>query len=323
MKRTFGIWIIVLIATGLITLLYGPLSWEELWTGQGGWHPVLDHRLPRFIVLMATGASLAVSGAIMQALFQNPLASPSVLGISFGGSLLVVVVSALNLHLETPYAIPIAAFTGCVLTMLLVYSLARRRDGTSLPILILTGIAISTLLLAIQSAILYALKDRWQLILSLTEWEAGSTHNLSWKQVHMQVPLTIVGLFGALYYRKTLNILALGDDEAYSLGIDVKRVRFRLILCVALLTGGSLAGLGNIAFFGLILPHVIRNAITLDNYYLIPLALLMGATTLPLFDILLRLFEIYTFTIGNVSAILGGAFFLILLFQNKNRYAYH
>lgn len=323
MRRVVGTWMALLLFTGLITLLYGPLSFGDLWMGQDSWHPILDHRLPRFIVLMATGASLAVSGAIMQALFQNPLASPSVLGISFGGSLLVIIVSALNLHLETPYAIPIAAFTGCVLTMLLVYNLARRREGTSLHILILTGIAISTLLLAVQSAILYALKDRWQLILSLTEWEAGSTHNLSWKQVHMQLPLTIVGLFGAMYYRNTLNILALGDEEAYSLGVDVKKVRFRLILCVSLLTGGSLAGLGNIAFFGLVLPHVIRSAVTLDNYFLIPLAVLMGATTLPLFDILLRIFEIYNFTIGNVSAIMGGAFFLILLFQNKNRYAYN
>lgn len=323
MRYTSLIWLTLLLLTAVLTLAHGPASWSELLHWQTPWHPVLDHRLPRLIVLMATGASLAVSGAIMQALFQNPLASPSVLGISFGGSLLVVIASALNLHLDTPYAIPIAAFTGCVLTMLLVYNLSRRNGGTSLHTLILTGIAISTILLALQSALLYALKDRWQLILTLTEWEAGSTHNLTWKQVHMQLPLTLVGLFVALYYRRTLNILALGQEEALALGVDVQKVRFRLILAVSLLTGGALAGLGNVAFFGLILPHVMRNLVSTDNYILLPATLLAGATMLPLFDILLRLFEIYNFTIGNVSAILGGLFFLILLFQPRHRYAFN
>ena len=167
-----GLWVALIGFISLLTLFYGSLSWEEMLTFDGGWHPLLDQRLPRLIVLLATGASLAVSGAVMQALFQNPLASPSVLGISFGGSLLVVIVSALDWHLQSPYAVSIAAFTGCLLVMLLVYGLSRSSEGTAPHTLILTGIAVSTVLLAFQGALLYALKDRWQLILTLTEWEA-------------------------------------------------------------------------------------------------------------------------------------------------------
>ena len=308
--------IALLVAVSLLTLFYGSNPFEV--------SSILNYRLPRLIVLLATGASLAVSGAIMQALFQNPLASPSVLGISFGGSLLVVIASIFDLPLHFPYALSIAAFSGCLLTLLLVYGLSRSPEGVFPHMLILTGIAVSTVFLALQGALLYALKDRWQLILTLTEWEAGSTYHLTWKQVHIQLPLTFVGLFGAFYYRRTLNLLALGDEEALALGVNVKTVRFRLFLAVSLLTGGALAAVGIIAFFGLILPHVIRTLTGSDNERLIPYAIVGGAIILSLLDISLRVLDIHNFTIGNISAILGGAFFLLLLYQNKRRsfYAY-
>lgn len=309
----------------ILTLFLGDTPWTTVWTGfvnrlNGSnhlWNPLLDERLPRLIVLLCTGASLAVAGAVMQALFQNPLASPSVLGISCGGSLLVLLVFIFGWHLQFPYAVPLAAFLGALATLLIIYFLARQSNGTTLHSLILTGIALSTLLIAIQGAIIFALRDQWQLIQTLTEWEAGSTTDRNWKHVHMQLPLTLVGLSGCLLYRKELDILALGEEEAKNLGVEVEKVRWRLFWCVALLTGGTIAAVGIIAFFGLVLPHVVRRLQGSSNRHLIPLCILSGSTALAAMDLTLRILGIHAFSIGNVSAILGGIFFLLLLFRRK------
>jgi iron complex transport system permease protein len=321
----------LLVVGSILTLVHGEIPWSNVWEGfllrlQGRsdlWNPLLDERIPRLIVLVCTGASLAVSGAIMQSLFHNPLASPSVLGISAGGCLLVVLVFILNLRFSHPYALPLAAFIGCFLTLCLVYSLSHWQEGRQLTNLILTGIAISTLLIAIQGLLLYALRDRWQLIQTITEWEAGSTIDRSWQHVHMQLPLTLVGLWGCWVYREELNILALGEEEAKNLGVDVQRVRWRLFLCISLLTGGALAAVGMIAFFGLVLPHIIRRLQGPDHLFLIPLCLVAGAAVLTLLDFCLRFFELHDVSIGNLSAIIGGLFFLFLLFRPQKNLAYY
>lgn len=322
MTRTLlgALWLLLGLCS-LATLLLGDLPWNVVWEGflqrihheTSTWNPLLDERLPRLLVILCTGASLAVSGAVMQALFQNPLASPSVLGISCGGSLAAIPIFIFEWHVGHPFFVPLAAFGGSLGTLLLVYALARKGSFVSIPTLILTGIAISTLLLAIQGAVLFALRDNWQLVQMITEWEAGSTADRNWKHVHMQLPLTLVGLIGCLRYRQELNILALGDEEALNLGVDVPKVRWRLFLFVALLTGGAIAAVGIIAFFGLVIPHLLRQLQGPDHQRLIPICILGGATFLALIDILLRIFGIHALSIGNVSAILGGLFFLILL----------
>jgi iron complex transport system permease protein len=317
---TFSCFFFLLVGI-VATLLTGAIPLNEVIAGayeritehNGNWNPLLDERLPRLIVLLCTGASLAVSGAVLQALFHNPLASPSILGMSCGGSLFVTLIFILNWHHPYPYSIPLAAIAGCLITLLVVYGLSIRNGEVQITTLILTGIAVSTLLLAIQGAITYALRDQWQLIQTLTEWEAGSTADRSWKHVHMQLPITLVGLWGCWTYSHEINILALGEEEAKNLGVEVDKVRWRLFLCVALLTGGALAAVGLIAFFGLVLPHVIRRIAGPDSRSLIPLNILAGSTTLMLLDILLRIFSIHSFSIGNISTILGGIFFLILL----------
>lgn len=321
----------VLFLSALLILFQGETPWEKIWEGallriQGesnGWNPLLDERIPRLIVLISTGASLAVSGVVMQSLFHNPLASPSVLGISAGGCLSVIFIFILDLKMAFPYALPLAAFFGCFMTLCLVYGLSRCQTGKPLTNLILTGIAISSLLLAIQGVLLYALRDRWQLIQTITEWEAGSTIDRSWQHVHMQLPLTLVGLWGCWNYREELNILALGDEEALNLGVDVKRVRWHLFLCIALLTGGALAAVGMIAFFGLVLPHILRRLSGPSHFVLIPLCIVAGGAVLTLFDFFLRFFELHQISIGNLSAIIGGIFFLLLLFRPQQNLAYY
>lgn len=309
------------------TLINGETPWEEVWTGVQNrmtgmpyrWNPLLDERLPRLIVILCTGASLAVSGAVMQSIFHNPLACPSVLGISSGGCLLVVLVFIAEWHFSALYALPLAAFFGCLLTLCLVYALARFQTGWNLNNLILTGIAVSTLLIAFKGWVLYALRDQWQLIQTITEWETGSTIDRNWQHVHMQLPLTIIGLLGCLFYRQELNILALGEEEAQNLGVNVRKVRWRLFLCVSLLTGGALAAIGMIAFFSLLLPHLIRGLYGPDHNRLIPLCILTGAVVFASLDLSLRFFNIYSVSIGNLSAIIGGLFFLLLLFRKGRR----
>ena len=321
---------LLLLLGSLFTLGYGETPWEKIWEGVLSridgrselWNPLLDERLPRLIVLICTGASLAVSGAIMQSMFHNPLASPSVLGISSGGCLAVILVFIFDLRFTYPYALPLAAFTGCFATLCLVYALSRWQEGRHLTNLILTGIAVSTLLIAIQGLLLYALRDRWQLIQTITEWEAGSTIDRSWQHVHMQLPLTLVGLAGCWAYREELNLLALGEEEAKNLGVDVQVVRWRLFLCISLLTGGAIAAVGMIAFFGLVLPHIVRRLQGSDHLPLIPSCLIGGAAILTCLDCSLRFFSLHDISIGNLSAIIGGIFFLFLLFRPQKNLAY-
>jgi iron complex transport system permease protein len=317
----------ILFISSLLTVINGETPWTIVWQDSlqrfhhngGNWNPLLDERLPRLIVLICTGASLAVSGAVMQSLFQNSLASPSVLGISSGGCLAGVLVFIFNYQVTFPHALPLSAFIGCLVTLGLVYSLSKMQEGAQLNNLILTGIAISSLLLAAQGVVLFALRDQWQLIQTITEWEAGSTFDRSWQHVHMQLPLAIVGLFGCFWYRRELNLLALGEEEALNMGVNVKQVRWRLFLCIALLTGGALAAVGMIAFFGLVLPHIVRKLFGPDHRVLIPLCMLAGAAVLTSIDVFLRYFEIFSISLGNFSAILGGIFFIFLLFKKQKR----
>ena len=317
---------ILLVFFSIATLLVGDTPLNIIWEGiqnrffgdLSEWNPLLDERLPRLIVIICTGASLAVSGAVMQALFHNPLASPSVLGITSGGSLAVVAILIFGWHHDFPFLLPISASIGCFATLLIVYALSYARGGgASMTTLILSGIAISTVLMSVQSAIMYAFRDHWQLIQTLTEWEAGSTMDRSWQHVHMQLPLTLVGLSGCWLYRNEINILALGEEEAKNLGVEVETVRWRLFVCIALLTGGAIAAVGIIAYFGLVLPNLIRRLQGPDNRSLIPLCILIGSALLVGLDILMRIFHVHSLSIGNISAIVGGGFFLVLLFETN------
>jgi len=320
---------LLLVLFAILTLVVGEIPFASVWQGvqerffgeSTRWNPLLDERLPRLIVILCTGASLAVSGAVMQALFQNPLASPSVLGISCGGCLLVIPIFIFQLHTQFPFVVPAAAFSGCLLTLGAVYSLSRVQGQVHVGSLILTGIAVSTLLLAIQGALLYVLRDRWQLIQLVTEWIAGSTADRTWTHVHMQLPLTLLGLAGCWIYRQELNVLSLGDEEACNLGVEVRVVRWRLMLCVALLTGGAIAAVGMVAFYGLVLPHIVRKVWGADCMKLIPFCMLAGATAFVGIDLALRVLGLHTLSIGNVSALLGGCFFLFLLTEKRRVYA--
>jgi len=317
----------LLFISAVLTLIIGEIPFSEVGksalerlTGNSqAWNPLLDERLPRWIVLVCTGASLAVSGAVMQALFQNPLASPSILGISCGGSLAIVLLFVSGLQNQYPYAIPLTAIGGCLFTLLILYMLTRHHVHTSIHQLILTGLALSSLFLALQGTILYALRDNWGLIQLITEWEAGTTMDRNWQHVHMQLPLTIVGLAGVLTLHREIDLLSLGDEAALNLGVEVAKVRWQLFFCISLLIGGALAAVGIIAFFGLVLPHLIRLQTGSIHGKMLPGCILIGGAFLVLLDLGLRAFNLYALSLGNVSAILGGVFLIIFLRKSIHR----
>lgn len=311
----------VLLLASFLVLITGETDWPTVWNGvlerwsgsSSSWNALLDERIPRLLVLLATGSSLAVAGAVMQSLLQNPLAAPSILGLTAGSSLMVLLVLISGLHLTYTWSVPFAAIFGSFSVLTFLFVLWRGKEHRPFSELILLGIAVATLLLAIQTALLYAFRDQWQLIQTVSEWEAGSTFDRSWKHVHMQLPLTIVGLSICWFYRNEMNIMALGEVEARNLGVDVEVIRWRLIVAVSLLSGGASAALGSVPFFGLILPHLVRKAISSNHRQLIPYCAIGGAATLVLFDVLLRQADVHFLTIGNLSAIFGGIFFMLLL----------
>ncbi|GAB4232879.1 MAG: iron ABC transporter permease [Chlamydiales bacterium] len=314
----------VVVLSGLVVV--GDAPWEYVWGGviqrlsglSTKWNPLLDERLPRIVVLLLSGASLATAGASMQALFQNPLASPNILGLSSGGSLATVIVLAFGWHFHFPLLLPLAATCGSLATILLVYGFARSRGIFSNLHVILTGIAFSSVLVAIQQSLLYILRDHWELIQTVTEWEAGTSFDRSWHHVNMQLPLTFLGLIGCYHYRREMNVIALGEEEASLLGVNLPQVRWRLILCISLLTGSALAGIGPIAFFGLLLPHIVRKFIGFDHRRVILYCIFAGSLVMAGMDLLIRLCSITLFTMGNISSLIGGLFFLTLLLKKED-----
>lgn len=319
--------LLLLVAAIFGTLCIGPTEWSIVREGaiarlQGtstAWNPLLDERLPRLLVLICSGASLTLAGIVTQSLFQNPLASPMSLGLTAGSSLCVLPLFFLGVHLSFPMLIPIAAFFGSLGTLLLVYTLAQEKGHVHISTLLLTGMALSIVLSAMQATIFYAFREEWSLMQLLTEWAAGSTLDRTWQHAHLQLPLTLVGLLGCWSERHALNLLAAGEEEAFYLGVDVQQVRLRLFLSISLLVGGAMAGVGMIGFFSLILPHLTRRWMGHAHQLLFPAGLLLGATTLTTLDLILRAIPLHAFSIGTLSSLLGGFFFLFLLTEQREK----
>jgi iron complex transport system permease protein len=296
--------------------------WRRITGSSSAWNPLLEERLPRLLVLSMTGASLAIAGVIMQSVFANPLASPTILGISGGGSLAVIAVLYAGWHLISPLVLPSAAFAGCLFALAGIYFLSRWHGPISTPFLLLLGVAFSTLIFALQSAIVFALRTHWELSQMISDWLAGSTFFLSWQHVHLQFPLAFLGITGTYMFKGELDLLSLGDEEALHLGVEVDRVRWRLFGIVALLVAGSLATIGEIPFLGLVIPHIGRRLTGASHARLITTSALLGMACMLLLDLLIRQFPGFPLSISHLAGILGGIFFFTLLIKRQSDVAY-
>ncbi len=274
-------------------------------------------RLPRVLLGMMVGGALAVSGTIFQGLLRNPMADPYVLGISSGASLGAALAMTITVrtHWLSLSFLPLAAFLGALLAVTIVYNLGRIRGQVSIVSLLLAGVAVSTVLSAVVSFLVYFSGEKFQ---PLVYWLMGGLGGRSWDSISLAWPYMTAGIVVALFYGRHLNALALGEEAAQSLGVHVDRVRLVLVGIASLLAATAVSVSGVIGFVGLLVPHALRLVVGSDHRLLLPASFLAGATFLTLADTVARTLMAPTeLPVGIVTALCGGPFFLYLLRQRK------
>jgi len=285
-----------------------------------GWQAVViwQVRLPRVLIAAMVGAALAVSGAVLQGLFRNPLASPSVLGVASGASLGAVLAIFFGLAATEVWALPLFAFCGALLTLFAVYGIATRGGHTPVATLLLAGIAAGAFNVAMSSFVLALALENWDVGKSIVYWTMGGLEGRTWDHVLLLAPFLVGGLVLTMVYPRDLDALLLGEAQAASVGVDVARTRLVLLLVTALLTAAAVAVAGGIGFVGLVVPHMVRLLAGPHHRRLLPLSALMGALVLVTADLALRTwFAANEIPLGVVTAALGAPFFLFLLLRQR------
>ncbi|GAB5446153.1 FecCD family ABC transporter permease [Gymnodinialimonas sp.] len=285
---------------------------------------LFDIRMPRLIMGILVGAALAVSGAVMQGLFRNPLADPGLVGVGAGaglGAILAIVLGGLlPIAMRDAvgyYLVPFAAFFGGWVTTILLYVVSTSRGRTSVAVMLLAGIALGALTGALSGILVYMAND--QQLRDLTFWGLGSLAGATWFKLIVAAPLIIVALAAAPFLARSLNGLALGEAAASHLGIPVQRMKAIAILTVAAAVGAAVAVSGGIGFIGIVVPHLLRIAVGPDHRFLLPNAALLGASLLIVADMISRtIIAPAELPIGIVTAVIGGPFFLWILLRNRS-----
>ena len=284
---------------------------------------VWDIRMPRVLTAVLVGAALAVSGAVMQGLFRNPLADPGLVGVSAGagfGAVAAIVLGgmlpAAILAWAGAYLVPLAAFLGGWASTLLLYAIATRGGRTSVATMLLAGIALGALTGALTGIIVYRATD--DQLRDLTFWSMGSVAGATWAKLLTAGPIIALGLIAAPFLARALDALALGEAVASHLGIDTQRMKRIAILSVAASVGASVAITGGIGFVGIVVPHVLRLIQGPEHRTLLPNCALLGAIVLLAADMISRTIAAPAeLPIGIVTATMGGPFFLWVLLKNR------
>ena len=276
-------------------------------------------RLARIALALTVGAALGVAGAVMQGLFRNPMADPGIIGVSAGGALGAVVAIAIGAAAASPLALPAMAFAGAATALALVFLVAAAGGRFSMAALLLAGVAVSTFIAAIISAIVLFTADlgaQREMIF----WLAGGLDASRWQHVRLAAPPVLAGAAVAVLLARDLNLLMVGEEEARALGVRVGLTRTALLLAASLITGTAVAFSGTIAFVGLIVPHALRLVAGADHRVLVPLSALGGAVFLLAADTAARVVVAPAeVRVGIVTALVGAPFFLLLLIRHKAR----
>lgn len=279
---------------------------------------VMTINLPRVVMGIFVGAGLAVSGAVMQAMFRNPMASPYILGLSNGAALGAALGMVTTIPLiPVAIAVPALAFIVCFATVMLVYMLSRVGGNIQIETLLLSGIAVSALLSALVSLLTFlSSQDQMEQIVF---WTMGSLSKATWSNLMFVVPVISMGIILMATLSKELNAMMLGDAHAMDLGVDIRKVRIILLIFSTLVIAAAVSFVGVIGFVGLIIPHIVRLVVGPNNRILIPVSAFAGATYLVVCDYIAH--SMYTITgvlpIGIITAIVGGPYFIYLLRKRK------
>lgn len=333
-RQLHGILALFLVAVSITSLAVGASGtslWRALWslaTGAGiaTTEAVIlwEIRAPRTLLGACVGAALAVSGAVMQGLFRNPLADPGLLGVSAGaglGALLAIVVGgALPFSMAGMFGdalLPVMAFVGAWASMMLLYAVATRSGRTSVATMLLAGIALGALTGAISGLFIFHADDLQ--LRELTFWQLGSLAGSSWAKVMIAGPVILLATLIATTLARGLNGLALGEASAHHIGINVQRTKNIAILAVSAATGAAVAVSGGIGFVGIVVPHLLRLATGPDHHGLLVNSALLGASLLLMADIISRFVVAPAeLPIGIVTAVLGAPFFLWILLRRRS-----
>src|SRR6266404_3842350 len=314
--------LLALISLGIGPVRLSPLSvLEALFGGGSDVSQVIvrEIRLPRTILGLAIGAILGLSGAALQGLLRNPLASPSLFGAPQSAAFGAVLVIALDLADVRSYALPVAAILAAFGSVFLLLTIAGRNAG--LLILILAGLAISSLAAA-ATALVMNLSQNPFVVLEIAFWLLGSLEDRSFQHVALALPFILAGGVILFSQRNAFRALSLGEETAQSLGVDVGRLRLFVILGVALGVGGAVAVTGTIGFIGLVAPHLVRPLIGHDPARLLVPSALTGAALLLAADVAVRIIPSTTdIKVGVLTSIIGVPFFLYLIKRERRALA--
>lgn len=307
----------LLVLSVIWSISYGAvqISWSELLaTLLGETRNELEQiiyniRIPRTITGGLVGMNLALAGAIMQGVLRNPLADPGILGVTAGAGLGAMVIMILFPHMTA--LVPLVAFVGAMIAIVIIYLLAWQ-NGKMEPVrLILAGVALSALFGGMMTALVVFHSDKVQ---GTVQWMAGGFQGRSWMHVRMVLPYTILGLIGVFWSSRALNLLALGDEVATGLGMNVQRTRIFLMTLAGFLAASAVSAAGLLGFVGLMVPHIVRMLIGSDFEWLMPTSALFGATLVVGADTFSRLvFAPMEVPVGVFMSFLGVPFFLYLL----------
>ncbi len=288
----------------------GPATWGTI---------IFQIRIPRVVLGGIVGMTLAVAGAVYQAIFRNPLADPYLLGVSSGASFgaSVAIYFVWRFSWGGLNAVSLAAFVGALMATVTIYSLARVGGKAPVTTLILAGVAVGALLSSATTFFMFSVRGPFSTI-NFLGWLMGSLALADWAKIRTVIPYIAVAFGVMVYYSHILNVLQLDEDQAAALGVEVERVKLPLIAAASLATAAAVSVSGVIGFVGLVIPHMVRILWGSDYRFLLPMSGLLGGICLILADGFIRLlFAPRELPIGVVTAFLGAPFFLYLLRRYK------
>ncbi|ELZ01258.1 vitamin B12 ABC transporter permease BtuC [Natrialba asiatica] len=269
-------------------------------------------RLPRIALAATVGFSLAAAGTVMQGFFRNPLADPSIIGVSSGAA--AGAVAAIAFPVLAPFSsVHLSAFVGALGTAFLVYGIATEGGRTPVATLLLAGVAIQAFLGALIS---YMLVHSGDDLRRAVVWMMGHLSNTTWSDVRFALPVALLGVFVLGAYARELNVLLLGEEDAHHLGVDVERTKLLLLALSSIITAAGVAVAGVIGFVGLVVPHIMRLIVGPDHRILLPTSALAGASFLVATDTVARIGPAEV-PVGIVTAFVGAPFFLFLLVRRE------
>lgn len=316
----------ILLIICVLALIFGAAKitladlWLALTTREAGdkLYMLREIRFPRAVAAIFVGAALAVSGAIMQGVTRNPLADPGLLGLTAGANL-ALAITLIFLPSSNYFVIMLACFIGATAGTLLVMGISTVRKGGLSPFrIVLAGAAISAFL----SAIAEGLGIYFKISKHVSMWTAGGLMGTTWGQLQVIVPFILIGIIIALFLSRQVTILSLNEEVSIGLGQKTAQVKLVLFAIIIILAGASVALVGNMAFIGLMIPHMVRALVGSDYRYIIPMSVLFGASFMLLADLVARTISApYETPVAAIVAIIGLPFFLFIVRKGGNGFA--